>query len=498
MISFGQNSSAQKIFESNILFINNYPYMSAFNYDNIKNVKVKEQSQFYEVVFDEERVIKIWKNGEFDYKKLFNTKEFQIDNLMNINVFETLRQIVRSSEMCGIENRIRIFYDSVEKFIALACVMKFEEIFDRKQFIICFHREECAPVLKNTCEMKHLDIEELDTLIFFYQPQSSGYTFFRDVIQESSYIVYADGWRMHRYLERMEEALGIRGMVKEIFWNTDSCFSGIDFVKEILGYPVLLGNIGVDVAGILKIFLELFAERSMDAAGIMKALFISKYYYDRKDHVDNRIVPIVIYFPDHYERFMEYYSNLKKGFRKVLYFRTMRNPVIRTIRGYEFNKKNGFWGFNKIVDFLVDEIYFHRNLPLLGETYVIKFEDLKKNPEYYLKKVCNCFRIPYENELIQREELFGNEALKPDLDKIFSEDDIRMLEFIYKDILLFYKYSESVDGTMEELQRYTFQFEKEFADLYGLDEKFVHMAVQRAIGKALLDKGNGPFPVWLN
>lgn len=485
---------AEVLCKKNLSFLKTYPYIDKDI--NFKKALIEETSEYFEVVFKNEKRVKVWKAEEFDYDSLLKNPILEIDNLLAINVYEILNRIIRSSEFFGADNKVYLFYDEVEKFLAMTYVMDFSRLFAKSQFYILLQKKIVRDNDKEVKKPSFLDVRELNSIVFFYQPQNCGYKFFKDIIQQSSYVIYVDGWRMHRKVEEIENFLGIDGFVKKIFLDNYTKYRGIDFLKEICNYPLLLNSISSNISEILEVFSELFSTKEMNISDLMKALLISKWYYDRKGEIDYRIVPLIVFFPDHYERFMEWYAHIKNDFLEVIYFRLVRDPIVRTIRAYEFNKKNGFFGLNKITETLTEEIYFYKNQQTGGLNFVVRFEDLKKEPRKYLFKICNCFKIPFEDKLIENGALFIKDALSPALDKAFSEKDKAMLKILYKEILVFYGYSEEIDGDIQEVKNYMFDFEEDFSKTYGYDVQFVHMAIESAISDAVDAEQMGN-PVWL-
>lgn len=164
-------------------------------------------------------------------------------------------------------------------------------------------------------------------------------------------------------------------------------------MQELLKYQKLLLQSGFDCASILNIFCDrMLTENSLSVSDLFKCLFLCKYIADKPDR-NKRIKPIIVYFPDHYQRFMDYYINIQKDFHRVLYFRTIRNPVIRSIRAYEYIKKNNLYYFVNYLDVLFEELVFDEFSIRQGKSYAMRFEDLKKSPQIMVKKCVIYFEF---------------------------------------------------------------------------------------------------------
>jgi hypothetical protein len=479
-----------------LTFFETSQFVQPFEWGEERSVGVAEKPDCFEITLDKKKKIHVYKQGDFNFEQLFQMQTMTIKNLLQINTLQILKQIIRSSEACGVDNTVYLLYEDKDFLLALSCVIDFENLLEKNNFYICFEEKAMMSEIADIRNIKPLRISEMETLVFLYQPQSNGYEFFRDVIQNSSYVVYADGWVLHRKIEDIENILGIEGEVKKLFLNVDRRQSCTEFLKKLLNYPQLLQCVDNNISEILRIFLDLFGmEQRMNTADIMKAFFISKYYFEQKNW-NMRVAPIIVYFPDHYERFIQYYANIQKEFQRVLYFRLVRNPVIKTIRAYEYIKEKQLFYFSKFVQVLLEELHFDYYSVGMGNSYAVRFEDLKEQPEVYLKKICSLFLIPYEDKLIENNKLFRKDALSPEFDKIFSDEDIRMLKTIYQRTLQYYEYEDEVDDDYAALKDYRFGFEEELASILGIDTEMIHIAVQMEMEKYIINERR-QFPVWI-
>lgn len=463
------------------------------------DIRVAEDECAFHVVIDENSQFYFLKYQNLDYDQILNADSLKLKLPVGINVFKVLNTILRESGKCGFDNRMYIGISSAKELVALMHVCDLEEILSKGK--IMFLLGELQIGVQNfegsQTEERKLHFSELEDLIFLYQPQSCGYEFVRDVILKNDFVVYADGWTLHRKLEEFETKIGDSGFFKKLFLDTQFRISGVKFLQELLKYQKLLLQSGFDCASILNIFCDrMLTENSLSVSDLFKCLFLCKYIADKPDR-NKRIKPIIVYFPDHYQRFMDYYINIQKDFHRVLYFRTIRNPVIRSIRAYEYIKKNNLYYFVNYLDVLFEELFFDEFSIRQGKSYAMRFEDLKKSPQIMVKKMCDLFRIPFEDKMLQDKETFSTKALNPQLDKVFTEQDIEMLQVLYNDILDYYGY-EKVENYMfcEELLNYTFQFEKELADILVIDEELLRMEIKRRMKKVLTGERVG-FPYWL-
>lgn len=419
------------LYHKNMNFIKKNPYVGHFTHNEIYKLEVQETDCTWKVLMNDWEAVTLYKKGEFDYEELFRQNRKRIENLNKIYVINVLHTLLRKSENCGYENRVYLYYTDDLLFHAMAAVIDFQELLSDGQFMIVF-RQHCLEDSGFIEKVRvDLDLKEIQNIVFLYQPQSCGYEFFKEIIQKSPYVVYADGWMMHRQLEEAEKQLGSEGMFSKYFLNGTEyeLHSVLEFLKVFADKVVL------------EQFEKMFRyKRQLSAADIMKGLFIAKYYVQKHGCIDYGIVPVVVYFPDHYLRFMHWYDTILQQFKKVIFFRLVRNPVIRTIRAYEFIKEYQLHHIAKFIKVLTEELTFDEYSLAHGNSFSARFEDLKKNPDSVLPAVCACIGIPFSKCLMEDPYVFREDALCADLDRIFSDRDIEMLKLLYQDILRYYDY----------------------------------------------------------
>ena len=486
-------------YHKNMMFIKKNPYVGHFAQMEIRRLEVEETDSTWEVRMNDWKVVKLHKKGEFDYEELFKQNRKRVENLDKIYVLNVLHTLLRKSENCGYDNKVYLYYTNLPLFHAMAAVVDFKELLSDGQFMVVF--KPCCLEDADIIEKVRVDIDlkEIQNIVFLYQPQSCGYEFFREIIRKSPYIVYADGWMMHRQLEETEKQLGARGLFSKYFLNeTEYEF---DLILEYM--KIFDDKVDERFTEVSDQFEKMFRyKRKLSVSDIMKGLFIAKYYVQKHSCIDYGIVPVVVYFPDHYLRFMHCYDTILQQFKKVIFFRLVRNPVVRTIRAYKFIKDHQLHHFSKFINVLTEELVFDEYSLDHGKSFSVRFEDLKQNPGSVLPAICACIGIPFARCLMQDSYVFREDALYADLDRIFSDRDIGMLQLLYQDILQYYGYEPvcklSGIGDVNRLLDYVFGFETELADLLGISPRFVRLAVKEALAKAVGKIGHIKFPEYLS
>lgn len=489
-----------ELYHKNMDCLKKNPYVGHFTMISVQRLEVEATGGIWKVHINDRQEVILYKNGTFDYEQLFLQNRKHINNLDKIYVLNALHTLLRKSEHCGYDNRVYLYYDDILLFHAMAAVVDFEPLLSDGQFMIVF-RSDC---FDKACTVKkvHVAIElnELQNIVLFYQPQSCGYEFFREIIQKSPYVVYADGWRMHRQLEEAEKRLGVDGLFLEYFLSEKEY--AFDAVMKVL--KAFQETFDEEDADTISQFEKMFGYyRKMSVSEIMKGLFLAKYYVQNHGCIDYGIVPVIVYFPDHYLRVMRCYDVVLRQFEHVIFFRLVRNPVVRTIRAYQFIKEHRLHYFAKFINVLTEELSFDEYSLNHGQSFSARFEDLKQNPDTLLPAVCNCFGIPFTQDLLDDPYVFREDALYAGLDRVFSQKDIQMLKLLYQDILKYYGY-EQKNGTDKRLENidalsgYAFGFETELAEILKINEQFVHLAVERKIADAVKRIGQTKFPVFIS
>lgn len=490
----------QKQFEKNIKYLIRMCDFPHCYCDTNQNVCVKESENRFDVYVDSTDEFHFLKYENLDYESVLKETPLKLHLPLGLNVFKVFNTILRESRYCGFDNAMYIEVSSKNEWIAFLHICDIEEIISKGKIVFLLEEMKILEIEQENLKSEETDLNfsELDDLIFLYQPQSCGYEFFRDIIRLNDFVVYADGWQLHRKLEDIEKKIGNIGFFKKLFLDAKFKISGEKFLNEILKLKKLLLESGLDCAGILNVFYDNYLmEKELSFSDLFKCLFACKYIAEHPNR-SKRIKPIIVYFPDHYQRFMDYYLNIQKDFGRVLFFRTVRNPIIRSIRAYEYIKKNNLHFFVNYLDVLFEEIYFDEFSVKCGGSYAIRFEDLKEKPRVMIEKICRLFNIPFMDRMLQDKELFSTKALNPSLDKIFTDQDIHMLAILYKDILVNYKYVDGdIDGDCDKLLGYVFNFEKELSEILDVDEELIHMEIQGRIRRKIV-KQDTIFPYWIH
>ena len=174
------------------------------------DIRVAEDECAFHVVIDENSQFYFLKYQNLDYDQILNADSLKLKLPVGINVFKVLNTILRESGKCGFDNRMYIGISSAKELVALMHVCDLEEILSKGK--IMFLLGELQIGVQNfegsQTEERKLHFSELEDLIFLYQPQSCGYEFVRDVILKNDFVVYADGWTLHRKLEEFETKIG--------------------------------------------------------------------------------------------------------------------------------------------------------------------------------------------------------------------------------------------------------------------------------------------------
>ena len=261
------------LYYENMAFLKKNPYVGHFEQKEIYSLKVEETDNTWKVCMNDGGAVTLYKKGEFSYEGLFGQNRKSIENLDKIYVLDVLHTLLRKCENCGYDNRVYLYYTDLPLFFAMAAVADFKELLSDGQFIIIFKPccwRDTAPVEKVQVD---LDLKEMQNIVFLYQPQSCGYEFFREIIRKSPYVVYADGWRIHRQLEEAERKLGFDGLFSKYFLKkTEYAFDSVlEFFKS---FEVSEGE---EYAETLEQFEKMFRyKRQLSASDILKGLFIAK------------------------------------------------------------------------------------------------------------------------------------------------------------------------------------------------------------------------------
>lgn len=486
----------EKNFEENKKYLKDKCGMNYLQIHKTLNINIQEDTDKFIVVIDDKDKFEFLKYEQFDYNSFLQNKDLKLEMPIAMSTFFVFNTILREESKCGFPNKVYVSVSSEKEWEAFLYICNIQQILSKGKIVFIIEGQNVERDCKDETivEERHLHFSELEDLVFLYQPQSCGYEFVRDILKENDFIVYADGWTLHRELEKIEKKLG-HDYFKKVFLNKNLKISGVKFLQELLKYQKILLQSGFDSSSILNIFCDEFLmEQELTVSDIFKSLLLCKYIAEHPKK-NNRIKPVIVYFPDHYQRFMDYYLNIQCAFERVLYFRTVRNPVIRSIRAYEYIKKNNLYYFVNYLDVLFEELTFDQFSVRQGHSYAMKFEDLKQNPEDMTKKLCMLFGIPFQSKMLENHDVFSLKAVNPPLDEAFQADDIKMLGILYQEILLHYQYKDTVDEE-NDIVNYQFQFEKELSDILDVDGELLRIEIKRRIQEYLRHK-NVEFPCWI-
>lgn len=474
------------LFNKNRAYLKECSSIECFVDIYVENVNIEHTKQGISIQIDNWEDIVVEKENKQDIETILDINFFK--NPMQDKTLCMLQKILRHTGNCGFDNRMNLYYDDYHLFYASMFLIDWKEILKDNQFYICFTKDGGNRLcVRDTL----ISIREINRIVFFYQPQSCGYEFFKSVIRKNKYALFAEGWRIHRWLENIEVKIGIKNLVKNILMNNGK-ISATLFISNVRKIEHLKDTVGESIFNVINKFEELFGkEVEMSVSEVFKGILLADYYIQNGDKVNPRILPLMIYFPDHYLKYMELYDAIIKDFKDVSFFRLVRNPMIRTIRAYEYIKKTNQHYIAKFIDVLTEEMGYDDYSITHGRSYSIRFEDLKKSPREAMAAICECFKIPCEEAMFEDPELFRKDALNPELDSIFSKEDIKKLEIFYKPILKYYQYEKGeVSGDESALLDYTFGFEKELADFLKIDFVLLHLAIQMRIKEVIKKNKN--------
>lgn len=515
--------TAVELFRKNKRYLEANGFICRADMADVRHVSVTEDEEGFAVVLDHEKNVYIYKSGDFQYEEFFQKKRLEIHDLRCVNVLKALNVVTRETRYCGFDNYIYLIYESQDTLAALACVVDLSVMLNKNKFKVCIGEQIREDTIQNnigTDGRKELQIEEMNNLVFLYQTQNSGGYFLRDVITQGPYLVFVDCGTFHQRTEQIEGFLGKSGKVKSAFLDRTRLYSGDEVkrnIRKMLRAPSLFRISSKTLRYMEKV---VDGKENLKASDIMKAFCIAEYY-SKNEKINHRIVPVIMYFPDHYLKYLEYFNEIRKDFLHVAFFRTVRHPVIRSIRAYsaltKFCYRVAHWnkplylislirtlGFAPYLNVLFEEFYFdefsvHSGYPLAA----VRFEDLKTNPQKYMPKVCEYLGIPYEEKLIQNEEIFRPGAVSPSIDKeVFTDTDVKILQAMYHEIMEHYGYENLVDGTIDidsmKNDDIRFTFETAYSKLIHADYEQVHKELINKFSQAK-ERNFTPscYPLWI-
>lgn len=413
------------------------------------------------------------------------------ENEMNFYHLTYLNSIVRKSEYYGGDNHIYLWYDTMHFQLLLRCI-NLEMLLKDEKFVFLIGEEykEQYPVdFKqygidySKIKTKEFHATEINRIVFNKWYGYSGTNFFHSVLNGSDHVLDVTNWEFysssrriqnlyHYYVEHPRKKIKISAFIlflekykEEIHWQH----------KEEI------------VTRLVQILVEQ-EEKEIQFHMLWKwiAIAMMRYSYEVEGkQYYSRIIPTIFWDAHTVESQRKHYA-LLECFEYPALAGVIRDPVIKLIRSIE---SLGVGDDKDILRKVVVEICNNSaDIPdsLMEQGYfVLRFEDLKKDPEPVLRKFCEKIQIPYSQALLKGEVgiygiYFKNErgevlqgfektSIVRDLTSSMTEYDRVRLEMAYRRIKAYFGYATipEVFYTKEEWENIfatTFLFEKNYAN----------------------------------
>lgn len=426
-------------------------------------------------------------------RNLFETMNEQVlyyENEMNFYHLMYLNDVVRKSEDYGDDNHIYLYYDEIHFEMLLKCV-DLEEILKNEKFVFLVgeqHKDKYPIDFKrygidySSMEMKEFHATEINRIIFNKWYGYSGTNFFHSVLNGSSHILDVTNWEFYASSKRIQALYHyyVQHPQKRIDINQFILF--LEKYKEEIRWQ----HKEEIVTRLVSLLVEQ-EERAIPFHMLWKwiAIAMIKYSYDVEGkQYYSRIVPTIFWDAHTVESQSKHYP-LLECFKYPGLAAVIRDPVVKLVRSIEsLGAGNDKYAFKKaVIEICTNSADVPQSLMEQGY-FVLRFEDLKKNPEPVLRKFCEKIQIPFDKELLvgkvgiygvyfqneKGEVLQGFEqtSVERDLTSAMTEYDRIRLEMAYRKIKLYFGYSTIPEFfyTKEELDSIyatAFQFEKNYA-----------------------------------
>lgn len=545
----------RKIFEKNVTLLLAYPYILGWvplSFDELPiSMFMVSDTDFYVYDHKKEQFICKYETSRdpaFDtYLKNFDSQR-TFYNEQNFEKIAYITRNIRKSENLGIENHVFLNYDSIDKIIPILLLHDMDEVLLDQKLVITIgtnHRiepEDFSSVFgieysKNNA--KELALDEIQRMIFGWKIANvSGTSFLADILDFHPnlltipdcffndfypyYITYLKD-KMASQIIPYLQSLPDNSKEKAVFYQITHA------PKTELPKDTYEELNRVKTNQLLNELLHILPQNSVPT---LRQWVTGIYLAFAKCHnrdLNTRVIPAVFMYP-HDDMFylagverkrVEFYLDMVQSYPDYKVIAIIRDPVTQAGSVIRFmtethpmaKDENG----NRCLDpfycvafgsFLPKDYLFANELPLRNHISVVRFEDLKLNPEATLESLTDFLDLPMCDTLYRttwcgytRDAVATNGDIFQGFDpkpiynqhsKYFSTFDKYRIEMLLSSLMKFYGYEpiyfEDEKYSIQEknsLFQYPFRFEsietllpveaKKSARDTGL--KFINMAI---------------------
>lgn len=437
----------QKNYQRNTRMLKKYPFVfdrKIYEFEELPFcLYMVSESEFY--VFDKatQHFIELYQfdsGTPFDlHTNLVDTPLF-LDGECDFSHLKFLNDVVRRSEDIACDNHIYLFYNSFADLAKLLLVVSIEGLLDEQKFVFLFEEKNrfCSIDFNtqfgldySTLPVKEISVDEIKQIIFGWKIANvSGTSFLADIMDfhpqlltipdcimnnfADFYLTQLKGRSLSQAITRLKQIPDSDRRKQAV---TDLVCVQVDSLSEPL--RIELNRVSSDE--FLTVLEDVLSEHpNPNAREWLIGIYLA--YARCHNRSFGRVVPALFVYP-HDDMFylagigrdqFEFYFDLIQDFTYHKIIAVIRNPVTQAGSVINFMTRGHPSARNAKGEIQLDpfycmafgsllpkDYYFPLNHPLREDIGVVRFEDLKLNPEAAFASVAEFLNIPVTESMFQ-------------------------------------------------------------------------------------------------
>lgn len=427
-------------FQEGAALLKTYPFVlgdAACEFEELPyRLYMVSETEFY--IFDKEREafteLYQWDDGsQFDLHTKEITSVVFLENETNYSRLRFLNDHIRRSEDLGYDNHIYLFYSSFDELAKLLLVVRLDQLLaDRKFLFLLGEKNRVCPldferrfgVDYQKCAPRGLRVEEVKRIVFGWKVENfTGTSFLADILDFHPHLITIPDCRAYSFYDlytgqlrgkTVSEAVGYLNGLPDTDPEKTAVFNLLYYPSETVSKELSEELNRVSCREFLDELASVLAGIAYPSA---REWLVGVYlaYANCHGRRFGRVVPALFIYP-HDDMFylarirrenVEFYFDVIQSFPYHKLIALIRDPVTQagSLINYAANghplarNEQGEIQADLFHSFAFSAImpkdyYFPADHPLYRDTAVIRFEDLKLNPEAAFASMAEFLNIP--------------------------------------------------------------------------------------------------------
>jgi len=438
-------------YQENIKALRKYPFVLGKGFCEFEELPFQlyiiSETEFYVFQKKEKRFTELYQFDDgkpFDlYAKSLNSILF-LENEKNISHLRYLNDNIRKSEDLAYDNHIYLFYSTFEELAKLLVATQLDGLLTDQKFVFLFGEENrCCPIDFKTkfgidygsYAPKRLSVEDIKRIIFGWKIENvAGNTFLAGIMDFHPNLITIPELMMSSFVNFYNEQLrgeSVLSVITKLKGLPDQA-SQKDFIRKLVHVEdkrkskhILRELNRVTANQFLSVLEDVLSDIVYPKASEWLIGIYLAFSYCHKREFDQRFIPALFVYP-HDDIFylagiqresLNFYFDLIQEFPYHKIISLIRDPVTQAGAVTNFMTKGHENAHNANGEIQMDpfycmvfgtilpkDFYFLLEHPLYQDIGVVRFEDLKLNPEATFASMAEFLNLPVTESMYQTTE----------------------------------------------------------------------------------------------